>query len=612
MTLEDRLSTVLQDAADAVPTSGALSGPEDRALRRRRNRRTTGSILTTAVVIVASVGVYRVARPSGSINVAADRQPATTLVRSAAEATSSRTPEPSDRTPTVTARDVAGQRGLLSAYAGVVPADTGPELQWIEVAPPDDWDGGPLVWTGTQFVGAVHRAESVDLIASTDGSGWSTVGSLPGRPAVPTFAASGDQLVAWTEGISEVFSSEVFLSDDRGQSWVTLGSIPAPEGSASDYVTRRRHISTAAVGRDTSGQSTVVLATAVANDLDVHRLLADNGLAAPADAGVAYSLEPDGSGMVSVCADPDCSSEQTYTLTELGLPEEALKAVVSEAGSTELWRSGAGGTVEQVPVDVSGHTTSLNWVADHFVLVAADENQSTLARSTDGVTWEPVALPPSAGVGSTLVATDAAVYLGSWDDMGHVNAFASFDGGRTWGDQFALPVPGGALEGGPSGLVAVSAMENPPLKVSKDGFTVSLANQGVLVIDQATDETVLSFDVAALSAEDAPETVIYQEDPYQLTFLRPGSLEPLVTVTEADLFAADPRQGMSSDFVLGWSADGSTWGWQSAAEAFGISAWPSIVIGDGVVLGIVYENAAEDGTAESAVALPRMFMAKTR
>lgn len=616
MTLEDRLSTLLHDAAAAVQTSGAAMGPEDRALRRRRHRRAGGTTLATAVVMVASLGVYRVARPSGSISVAADQQSATTLPRSTSTAVRSDTVEPGDQRPPVTTLDTADERGLLSAYAAEVPADTGPELEWIEVAPPDAWDGGQLVWTGTQFVGAVQHAESVDLIASTDGSEWSTVGSLPGGTTPPTFTASGDRLVAWTGGAAEVRANEVFLSDDEGRSWDALGSVPEPDGVVSEgvtsgYVTRLRHISSAAVGQDISGQDTVVLATVIANDLDVHRLLADNGLAATDGAAVAYNLDTDGSGMVSVCADPDCSSEQTYTMNELGLSDAELAAVNSGAGSTELWRSVAGGPIEQVPFDVSGHTASLNWVTDHFVLVAGDEAQTTLSGSIDGLTWEPLPLPPTDGDESTLVATDAAVYLSSRDDMGLISAFASSDGGRTWGGQFGLPVAGTGLQGGPSGLVTVSPVEGPPLTVSKDGFTVSLANQGVLVIEETTGETVLSFDTDALSADEAPETIVYQEDPYRLTFLRPGTLEPLVTVTEADLTAADPGQGMPSDFVVGWSTDGVAWGWQSATEAFGISAWPWIVIGDGLVLGIIYEDAGLEDIVASAPPIPRLFVAKT-
>ncbi len=611
MTLEDRLSTVLRDAAASVPTSCAAMDPGDRALRRRRHRRTAGSTVATAVVVVASLGVYRVARPSGSISLAADRQSATTIAHSAATNVGSGKVEPNDQRPPVKTLDTAVERGFLSVYADEVPADTGPELEWVEVAPPDGWDGGQVVWSGTQFFGTVRHAESVELIATTDGSEWTTVGSLPGGTASPTLTASGDRLVAWTEGAAEARASEVFLSDDEGRSWAALGSVPEPDGVVSDYVTRLRHISGAAVGEDLSGQDTVVLATVIANDLDVHRLLADNGLVSSDNAAVAYSLDTDGSGIVSVCADPACSSQQTYTLTELGLSDAELAAVNSDAGATELWRSVAGGPVVHVPFDLPGHTASLDWVTDHFVLVASNDDRTTLIGSTDGRTWEALPLPPTDGVGSTLVATDAAVYLSSWDDLGFIDAISSSDGGRTWGGPFGLPVAGSGLQGGPSGLVAVSAVENPPLTVSKNGFTISLANQGVLVIDETSSETVLSLDANALGADVAPETVVYQEDPYQLTFLRPGTLEPLVTVTEADLMAADPGQGMPSDFVLGWSTDGETWGWQSATEAFGVSAWPSTVIGDGLVLGLVYEDAVADGNAGSTTARPRMFVAKT-
>ncbi len=633
MTLEDRLSTLLRDAGAVVSISAPGMSPEDRSLRRRRQRRTAGSTLATAVVVVASFGVYRVARPAGGINVAADRQPNTTIASETADAAGPSEPAPRAQTPPLSDSDLTeatDDRATMSAYRSDVPADTGPDLQWTEVAPPAAWDGGQMVWTGSQFVGAVQRASSVELIASADGSEWSTVGSLPTANASPTFVASGDSLVAWAEGGDPTESNEgsadsgaVFLSEDAGRSWDALGSLPTPgldsHDAASDYVTRTRHIAAAAVSPESSGQQTVVLATMTATDLDVQRLLADNGVVVAEEAAVAYSFDPSGTGMVSVCADLECSSEQTFTLPELGLSDAAVAAATSGTRSTELWRSTAGGPLEPVPVEVRGHTASLTWANDHFVLVATSEQETTLTRSTDGLSWEPLALPPFDGVGSALVSTDATVFLSSWDDLGFLTAHPSTDGGRTWGDGFGLPVAGSALQAGPSGLIAVSAVESPPLTVSKDGYTVSLANQGLLVIDEATDETLLSFDVDALTAEDAPETVIYQEDPYQLTFLRPGSLEPLVTVTEADLLAADPHQGMPPDFVLGWSADGVGWGWQSATEAFGITAWPSIVVGDGVVLSVIYETAGVDGEedagvggdAESASAVPRMFVAKT-
>ena len=77
--------------------------------------------------------------------------------------------------------------------------------------------------------------------------------------------------------------------------------------------------------------------------------------------------------------------------------------------------------------------------------------------------------------------------------------------------------------------------------------------------------------------------------------------------------------------TIGWSADGTSWGWQSVEDAFGVGpdAWVELAVGDGFVLARVevFETFAEEdfdsetgvttsSGSSSAISAPRWFIAR--
>ena len=124
---------------------------------------------------------------------------------------------------------------------------------------------------------------------------------------------------------------------------------------------------------------------------------------------------------------------------------------------------------------------------------------------------------------------------------------------------------------------------------------------GVTLWDLTEDVAVYEFGPEVMESDTPPEGVreITEDDgSVTVVFEDPETGEDLVTFTaediEPDIEQLRANPGGFDAFEqpptwIGWSADGTDWGWQDAADAFGIDTadghpWVTLAVGDDFVL----------------------------
>ena len=170
--------------------------------------------------------------------------------------------------------------------------------------------------------------------------------------------------------------------------------------------------------------------------------------------------------------------------------------------------------------------------------------------------------------------------------------------------------PGEVLAAGPAGVVATAwpladggLAGVPEMRFAKDGYEVRFEQPpgGVTLWDLTEDVAVYEFGPEVMESDTPPDGVreITEDDgSVTVVFEDPDTGEDLVTFTAKDLepdieqLRANP--GGFDAFEqpptwIGWSSDGTDWGWQDAADAFGIDTadghpWVTLAVGDDFVL----------------------------
>lgn len=487
---------------------------------------------------------------------------------------------------------------------GELPADTGPELEWIEVATDVRVPPGELLWTGSSFIIAGQGEAGVMFLQSADGLDWQPLRNLPDDADPFGIHAAGDSIVLWgvdpasrsTEGPPTVPQEDVVLlvSTDGGGSWAEIDDLglPAAEPTTS-YLREFQGFSTAAI----SGNIVIVVIETVIG-LDDERILADNDID-PAEYGLEYEV---GEGEVSVCVSPRiefderrdrCVDEFVLTFEQLELTDDDVAVLTRGTFPFTVYRSLDGGPFEAA--ESSGPDMGPGWnpgwlrvIDGNFVGALTDgTGLSVTYRSADGLDWE-LDEPSSTQVDN--VTADGPTLYGMERSSTPPSAVRSDDAGRTWtevdvGSDIVFSVAGGPAGLAVSGQLDDGSPETVPtsIVVEKDGYVVTFGEDGLTVTEAATGETVLAFGPEEMEASEPPETVAQAPDGSAITFLEPDTLEPLVTITESDLEEAFSRALTMPEFVIGWSADGERWGWQTATETFGANGVVRLAVGAGTV-----------------------------
>ena len=555
---------------------------------------------------------------------------------------------------------------------------TGPVLEWTEIDPGFDdvfdlksvGDGRVVArgWTDGEGQGLFGQR----VVVSANGTDWAEVPMPDGLfPELANIAS--DRWVVTGQSLDSGWPEEavdrVFFSDDQGSTWTEM-VIELPSSSTSPYAVELWRASSVLV----SGEQ-VVLAVSGLTTIDGQTLLEDVGrlpagkrvaFAAPIPDGVSFTLiNSDVENPYGSVTSPAWNLAAVYShLDEEALPELTSEELVltydevdlSEAEMFDLFAPSSGpltrilagdGPTGEVVTSYDGFLVSGAATAEGFVLAVVNDLGGTVLTSPDGLVWSE---GPSFGPGyfGATISTDGTIWWavskreGSFDvqraRLGETPAtVAEFEG---------LQYPASPLVG-PAGLVvtAASARRGPPGidgglpqgRIARDGYELRYNEPegGLTLWDLTEDTAVYVFGPEDMRSETPPEGIrqindgqsvgLVFEDPEtgaDLVTFTGEDLASLVGMTAAELEAASSGDPERPEQWVGWSADGTAWGWESLADAFGIDdgeIWAEFAVGRDFVIARVVtfqlldpaDSASETSVSQDGQVLPtRWFIAK--
>ena len=536
----------------------------------------------------------------------------------------------------------AAEEAATSAVTTSQQLSTGPVLEWVEIDPGFDdlfelksvGDGRVVAraWTDGEGEGPFGQR----IVVSADGTDWAEV-PLPEGLFPEQVNISADRWVVTGQfldsGRPEEAIDRVFFSDDQGSTWTEMVLDPLST-SMSPYAFERWRASLVLV----SGER-MVLALSGLTMIDGQALLEDVGrlptgkrvvFALPTPDGVSFTLvdadvpHPYGSltsaawGLAAAYSRLDREAPPVPDYEELDLTYDEVDFTEAEMfdlfapGSGPLTRILAGeGITPEVVTGFEGWVASGAATDEGFILTAVDDGGDRVLSSRDGLLWSEDPALGAGFVGGTIAA-DGTIWWLTFEapesfDLQQARpgetptTVATFDG---------LPLP---LTVGPAGLVVVAERQSsrpPPTdqglpaegRVSRDGYELRYnGTESTLALwDLAEDTVIYEFGPEDMQSDTPPDGVRVIEGGRLtgMAFEDPETGADLVTFTAEDMafllgMAAADREAASGvdpdwpELWLGWSADGTDWGLQSLADAFGIHdafIWPEFAIGGDFVI----------------------------
>ena len=532
----------------------------------------------------------------------------------------------------------------ISAATGPEQLSTGPVLQWTELDPGFDdlflleSVGDGRVTARAWADGDGQRLFGARVVVSANGTDWTEV-PLPEGLFPNQVTLSSDRWVVAGRypdvDPPDIGADRVFFSDDQGATWTEI-VIELPFDSASPYAVERRRASPVLV----SGERMVMVLSGYST-INGQALLEDLGhlpdgkrvvFTLPTPDGVSFTLiEADVSnpyasltsmalGLASTYGHLDTEEvpEPTYdelelTYDEVGFTETEMSELFAPRSDplTRIFTSD--GSTGEVVASYEGWTFSGAATDEGFLLTLVYDQGHTVLASPDGLVWREEPSPVPGNTISTISAggtfwwalSDAG---GSFDvqraRLGETpTAVATFDGLEYAGELLV----------GPSGLV-VRADRDPTSsiridsglpaqgRVARDGFELRYdESEGSLALwDLAADTAIYVFGPEEMQTATPPDGVRQVDDGGStgLVFEDPETGTDLVTFTERDLasllgMTAAELEAASSDDPewpeqwVGWSADGTDWGWERMTDAFGIDdtgVWAEFAVGSDFVM----------------------------
>ena len=531
---------------------------------------------------------------------------------------------------------------------------TGPVLQWTEFNP--GFEGRHLLVStgdGRVVIGGTTSAGERRFMITADGSHWEAL-QLPDAVVPQSLDVTGAR---WAvagrpdDSLTDLAPTpQLFLSDDEGSNWseVTL-QIDTPD--LPPFATASSNVTAVA----TAGPHVLALVSSFVF-LDLKALLLDRGLISAGTGASSILIEGDELGVTLHDwswvdeSDPGRSpqgpeAELIFTIDELDLSAEQ-RSILGGSRRQDGIRVFSGVGPELVEAEVTdGWRARAFGTDDGFVLLVQTDDGVSLMRSTDGKDWSARELDPSligGRVSNTALEPDGTAWLIStgnmgrqltqWKDgaasaesvlLGRFDGFSEFSVGHAGLAVTALPSrrEESAGEGSDPGF--------PTGRVAKDGYELRYGEPegGITLWDLAADESVYVFGPDVVSGVGQPEGVreVDDGDTFSLTFEDPDTGQDLVTFTYEDLAAVigefpDAESMTNPSPWVGWSSDGTSWGWQSTEEAFGLGEVDARIeqaVGEDFVIAVVWgfgapEQSSADIVEESADSVasgPRWFIA---
>ena len=515
---------------------------------------------------------------------------------------------------------------------------TGPVLQWTEIDTGfvdlfriESVGDGRIIaraWYDTDTTENVYAAERI--VVTTNGTDWADV-PMPSGIIPDHIDISGDRwVVAGPEAGSDPFDGTLgraFFSDDEGTTWTELAmGLPPDPAPASPYVIERAAVTSALA----SGEN-IVLVVTTGRSLDLYELLEGRGLVPEGKSVVGWQSSHSGSIVLELADSAGSGSasgstnllwygsgsgateSMSLTYDELGLTDEE-RATFDDAGGLNgrvLVYASDGSTVE-LATEYEGWAWSGVATDEGFVLLVHGPQQM-IVTSRDGRVWSE---QPSLGNGYSAwtAGPGGTIWQMGSDGLGTLSILSGGYGeAPTTAATFEGIQPTSELAVGPAGLIITAlpvsdaardmAFGFPEGRVAKDGYELRYNEPegGLTLWDLEADAAVYVFEPEDALSEQPPEGVreISGGEGFGMVFEDPETGDDLVTFTDEDLapIFMPAIDGSTAPLTLedfeppsvwmGWSAEGTAWGWQPTADAFGIDdgePWAEFAVGGDFVL----------------------------
>ena len=524
---------------------------------------------------------------------------------------------------------------------------------------------GRVLARGRRNAGSIENPSTVDqVVVTTNGVDWIDV-PMPAGIAPQFVDISGDRWVVtgdgrlsdaggiWTGSVTAGLG-RAFFSDDEGATWTELTlDLPRRPAWASPYVVEDSRVAGVLV----SGNN-IVLVVVRDTGLELSALLEGRDLVPEGRLVVGWStrlesivfdlaesLQPGESGPPRLIAHgagaggvggggwgpPVESISLTYD--ELGLTDEE-RAVLDDPGYDRTLLLTGDGYVMEAVAEYEGRLVAGSAIAEGFFLRVIGPG-AAVVTSPDGRLWSEHPSPefwPSPW--SAMSLAGGTIWYEATDQYGVLTVRRGRYG------EAAMPVatfeglqPAGRLAVGPAGVVATAhpspddagseAIDSvlPEGRIAKDGYELRYNEPegGVTLWDLEAGAAVYVFGPEDRQVDQPPAGVreSSEDGEFALVFEDPETGADLVTFTYEDLapvfeatsdsdsatVSVDPEDYEMPETWVGWSADGSAWGWQTMADAFGIdnaSAGSEFAVGSDFVIARVDATQVEVAVSTNA------------
>ncbi len=525
--------------------------------------------------------------------------------------------------------------------------------------------------------GSVNIAElpQVDTrpvtLVTSDGETWTEV-SFPQEVSHNHVAVDGDHwVVAGYDLTTATDGDRVFASKDSGDTWAEINIEAFASASSPLEMIRHTTIDSLLVSGDD-----IVIALGELVDFDVVKLAEERGVVPEGETAIGWYYSPveDDESIALILAgsetavetsspngDAVVGAEKTLTVSysQLGLtPEEQVNLERGSFYMTRLLHSdGDSAELTRIVGAASVGTATDNGFAVYLAAAyrAGTATQGSVLTSPDGRSWSET--PHDTGSLYQIGLTPDAV----WNPINDPNGTTLTRAAHGSAAQEVVTFDGITImdiDVGPAGL-SVGAVtnselfasnadrlsryaENPPLTatVTRDGYELRYNDPPglITIVDQSTQRQVAEIALGSSGSFEAADSIagIRETPDGGITITDPETGDELVTFTAADLEAINAQvednlaeiaaaiaaasgnddegdQLYSAQNVIGWSADGTDWAWQTQRDAFGVGdedAWSQLAVGQDYVVAAVRQLPSVD-SENSSIEGPRVFVAHT-
>lgn len=581
--LSDAIGRRVDDPVSAAPPTSVIARRAAARARARAARRTVVGIAASLALFAGGLTAWQ----------AYDNQGGEEIMVTAPAPTEDPSTPPAPDAVSPTVPGAGGSAGSASSGSAAVQApnapltpeeaSTGPVLQWTEIDPPpalasnivNAYDGIKSVGDGRILARTWDEDGYAQFFVTTDGATWTPVPTPTGiSPEHIDISGSRWLVTGWPTDSFDGFT-RIFFSDNQGAAWTELAT--------------------------------------------------DHLIGATGTSGTAR-LIPDSADITQVLTS---GRNLVIVLQQIVFDEQAVAAIDGEAPAPPVWILASDGGRLELVADYTGWVSTGFSTNGGFTLYLVEDMEQYTLTSANGRQWSK--MPSEAawitdvvqgfgggiwtarpiGIGSQILRLSqgaAPVTVATIDNIEIYNGLAAGPSGlAATGNVTATSAEGGVT---PAGL--------PSGRITKDGYELRYNEPegGITLWDVEADAAVYVFGPEVIQGETPPEGV---RAPYQgvemssdmdvevLVFLDPETGEDLVAFTARDILSITMTamnddtsfiEDLRPEMWVGWSANGTNWGWQTLPTAFEIAGddqtWVEFAVGNGFVLARVSSLTWED------------------